>query len=518
MQSRVEAVMSTTLREQYFPYVLWGILGACLIAGSVAALADPLLPLVALPCAAAVLCLVAWPKVATLVTMFVLYMNVAAVAVKFHGVPYFVGAMAILPLAMPALHYIVVRREEIILTKNLILVLAFFAIQFVGALFSTHPDHAFKEVIISLLEGVLLYLAITNAVRTEATLRQVVWVLLAAGALMGSLSAYQQLTGTFDNNYGGFAQIADGPGFGTDQEKGAIRQQRLAGPVGQQNRYAQIMLMLLPLALFRWWGERSTWLKAAGLAATALIAVGWTLAFSRGSAVGLALVVLVMTVLGYVGARRLAGLAIGAAVLLAVFPQYWSRLVTVPDALDALRGTMRAAALPDGAIRGRATEMTAAVRVWAEHPLLGVGPGVFELYSREYAGMGTALRALEGNRRAHSLYLELAAEHGLIGLGCFLAMVGLTLRNLARVRRQTLYVRPDTACLATGFLLAIVAYLATGLFAHFSYVRYFWMMLALADAASLVALQRRVTNASADAATEGATARESMNTKSQDLK
>jgi hypothetical protein len=38
--------------------------------------------------------------------------------------------------------------------------------------------------------------------------------------------------------------------------------------------------------------------------------------------------------------------------------------------------------------------------------------------------------------------------------------------------------------LATGFILALACYLATGLFLHFSYVRYFWLVLALADATS----------------------------------
>jgi len=36
-------------------------------------------------------------------------------------------------------------------------------------------------------------------------------------------------------------------------------------------------------------------------------------------------------------------------------------------------------------------------------------------------------------------------------------------------------------------MLAVAAYMTTGLFLHFSYIRYFWLMLALAGSAAYVA-------------------------------
>ena len=40
--------------------------------------------------------------------------------------------------------------------------------------------------------------------------------------------------------------------------------------------------------------------------------------------------------------------------------------------------------------------------------------------------------------------------------------------------------------MATGFLLALTAYLTTGLFLHLSYARYYWLILALAGATAVV--------------------------------
>jgi uncharacterized membrane protein len=40
------------------------------------------------------------------------------------------------------------------------------------------------------------------------------------------------------------------------------------------------------------------------------------------------------------------------------------------------------------------------------------------------------------------------------------------------------------ANLCTGFFLAIISYMTTGIFLHMSYIRYLWLMLALAFIAS----------------------------------
>ncbi|HSL32690.1 MAG TPA: hypothetical protein VK871_03515, partial [Candidatus Limnocylindrales bacterium] len=52
-----------------------------------------------------------------------------------------------------------------------------------------------------------------------------------------------------------------------------------------------------------------------------------------------------------------------------------------------------------------------------------------------------------------------------------------------------LTVRPDLAAMAAGFMLALVGYLASGLFLHLSYARYYWLVLALAGAAATVILE-----------------------------
>jgi hypothetical protein len=43
--------------------------------------------------------------------------------------------------------------------------------------------------------------------------------------------------------------------------------------------------------------------------------------------------------------------------------------------------------------------------------------------------------------------------------------------------------------MATAFSLSVVTYMTTGIFLHLSYARYFWLIMALAGAAALIALR-----------------------------
>jgi hypothetical protein len=66
----------------------------------------------------------------------------------------------------------------------------------------------------------------------------------------------------------------------------------------------------------------------------------------------------------------------------------------------------------------------------------------------------------------------------------------MTLRYLARVRKRWIAEEPDLANMATAYMLSIVTYLTTGIFLHFAFIRYFWLIMALAAAVIYIAEQR----------------------------
>jgi O-antigen ligase len=137
----------------------------------------------------------------------------------------------------------------------------------------------------------------------------------------------------------------------------------------------------------------------------------------------------------------------------------------------------------DGAIRGRATDILAALMIFRDHPLIGVGPGMVQYYTQEYS-RSLGLRYLQDDKEAHSLFPGIAAESGILGLICFVAIFYLALRGLMRARKQWLESHPDWSYMATAFFQVLISYVVTGLFLHMSYMRFFYLMLAFAVVAS----------------------------------
>lgn len=423
----------------------------------------------------------AWPSLSTLAVLFVLYSNLAVVAIKFHNVPYVLGAGVPLALLIPLAYYVAVRRDPLIVDRVSLLIVLFLAVQLAGTMISSNVPLSLGILVTSLVEGLALYLLILNVIRTPTMLRRSVWALLAAGALMAVVPVYQQVTGKFTNDFGGLGQVSEGS-FTVADEHEAIRQPRLAGTIGEQNRFAQVMLMLVVLGAFAYQIQPVGMPRLLVGIATALAAIGCGLTFSRGAVVAAALTLIVLGMVGYIPMRRVAlcGLLMFGALLLT--PQYRVRIASLLTLQSFVSEEGATAALePDGALKGRMTEMTAAFQVFRDHPLLGVGPGMFKFYSEEYSRL-IGIRQLVGTRQAHNLYLGVAADHGVLGFFSFFAIPVVMLFMLDNVRRRCRHSHPEISALATGFFAAILVYLTTGLFLHFSYVRYFWMMLAMGGA------------------------------------
>jgi O-antigen ligase len=452
---------------------------AALLGGAIATGRPQLIVLALVPFAAVVL---TRPDAAVPVFAAGFYLNVPVVVAGAAGLPTALGSGFALVLVLPIVVHVVLRREALVLTPALGLMLGYLMALVVSATFAGGPGSDSASAVFSfLLEGLLLFLLVTNAVRTPQVLRAVVWALLLAGAVMGLVSVWAELSHTYHDALAGFSQVnADHmPGIGKKPRP------RLAGPIGETNRYAQVMLMLVPLgiACIRLAGSRGRRLAAMG--ATALALSGMLLTYSRGAAVALALVALAMVATGFIRVRHLVLLvAVLGAIVVVAAPSYLARLASLSSAQSA---TSQDATQVDGALRGRATENLAALNTFRDHPLVGVGPGeFFARYSQTYANE-LDLRYLKTSRRAHNLYFEIAADTGVLGLAAFLAVVLVTIGQLVRAARLCAVRRPDLALLAHAFALSLFAYLTTGLFLQLAYQRYFWFMLALASATAWIA-------------------------------
>lgn len=428
------------------------------------------------------------PDLVVLLFVFVFYTNLAVVLTRFHGVPHIVASGIAVLLLVPIVKYLVVERQPVVVTPVLPLVFVFLGALFLSGTLSREPDVVRGAIDLYLTEGLILYLLVSNAVRTTRMLTMVVWTLIAAASLLGALSVIQELTHTYENDYAGFAQVDRldvGGNFNiapdTAEEK-ELRP-RLGGPLGSENRYAQILAVIFPFALIRAFRDPRRRFRLLGAAASILIASGVILSFSRGAAVALAATIVVMVLFRELRLRHVVlALAALTAVVLLAFPHYLIRISSL-EKITALSTAETSTDGPDSAIVGRQTENLAAWNTFLDHPMTGVGPGVyFHEYSREYANR-LGIRYLESDRRGHSLYLEMAADIGMIGFAAFVAMVGAALVLLHRAMRYWRRLDPERSMIASSIFFGLVAYLASAAFLHLSYQRYFWIVLALASSA-----------------------------------
>jgi O-antigen ligase len=469
-------------RSSLLPVIALGVtISGSLVIGALAA-GSPIIAVFGAVALLASLAVAIRPDYAVLVVVALIYSNAPLVLVQFHGAPFILVAIVPVILVAPLAYDLLVQRRPIVITPALPWIVAFLVVQIVATIFAQDVSAATDGLSSFLFEGLLLYVLITNTVRTPVLIRQIIWTLLLVGAALGALSLWQELTSTYTNDYFGFAQteaaitgISDG--F-----------ERLAGPIGEKNRYAQVMLMLVPLAIIQASAERSRLLKLAALACGGLAAIAVALTFSRGAALAAAMILAAMVGLRYIRPSHVL-VAIGLVVVVAIaVPAYGTRLTSLAD-VTAIFSDEPASAGTDNSLLSRATENLAALNVFADHPIVGVGPEQFPEYYRVYADeIGISVRAAD--RQAHNLYLETAAETGILGLITFLGAIVVTLIQLAKARAAALRRgRQDLAAMATGFLLSVLAYMATGIFLHISYARYFWLMLALAGATAFVVQQ-----------------------------
>ena len=410
--------------------------------------------------------------------LFLLYLNAPAVAVRIHGAPFLLAALVPLALAIPVAHQVLVRGEPLRFPNILLAAVVMLLLHSISALTSVRPYEAMDSLQTWLLEGVLLALLISNAIRTRTDVRWAAVAIVAAGAVMGGLAILQQISGATDQNFFGFAQLD-----ATISDTSGRLQRRLAGPIGETNRFAQIMAVLIPiaagLALTSKGRERVLfWL------ATGLIAGGMTFAFSRGAIVALGLALPFAVIFRMVRVRHLAIAVALSICVLAALPHYAERVLSIGQvAMQSIGVGPVGLRNADGASRGRLTEMKAAGMLFMEYPVLGAGPGLAPHYYAHYAGLvGGKVRA--DQRRSHNLFLQLAAETGFIGLAAFLTVVGLTFRSLERARRRLERSDRPLWGVICGLELALIISLTTSLFLHAAYIRYFWILLGLSAAAT----------------------------------
>ena len=346
-------------------------------------------------------------------------------------------------------------------------------------LWATDRDVALTVSRFAAFDAVLMVMVALLVVDTDS-LRLSLFGVVAGGAAMATLSVFQYLTGRFDQDFFGFATAP------LANVVGEVDSNRIAGPIGDPNFFAQLLAVSAVLAAHLARHSRRRSHAVALWAASSICVAGVLFSFSRGGLFSLVVGFALMSLLEPVPLHRVVG--VGVALLLVV-------VFVVPDDLASRLGQLKELIpgvktsqnlVNDPALRGRQSEALVAVEQFTDHPLLGVGAGNYKVeYQRYAARLGIDQRGED--RSAHSLYLETAAEHGLVGLVVLFAVIGWAIGSLRSARRRLVALGDrHGAAVLRATMLGLVTYLVGGLFLHSAFPLMLWMMLAIAIAAGRV--------------------------------
>jgi O-antigen ligase len=163
----------------------------------------------------------------------------------------------------------------------------------------------------------------------------------------------------------------------------------------------------------------------------------------------------------------------------------WGRMATLLENSLAAPGQQ----MTDSSFRSRRHEMYTGVLMFLDHPLLGVGPGNYEVNYLRYSARA-GLTGEDTVRDPHSLYVQIAAETGVAGVVVFVWLLAAALALLERARRRARRAGArNFAAWLVACQLSLVIYLLLSTFLHDAYFRHFFVLLALGALGAGLALR-----------------------------
>lgn len=349
--------------------------------------------------------------------------------------------------------------------------LAYFMVVIASYLVASDKNKTMLE-ITDLGKDIVIIYCILFALRRPQTWKQTNWLILITTTLLCLLSVYQLFTKNFEQTFFRLASIQ------MDKALAASSTPRIGGPINAPNLWAQVLVAVSTLIVFRIFHEKQTSRKLLGLLMLGIILYIVLNTYSRGAYLTLAIdAVLIL----YLFRKRFNPMIFiaGAAILvlaLPLVPQTYRDRFTSLFLVTEQNGIYQ-----DTSLRGRSSEMLTGLAMFAEHPILGVGAGNYPINYQRYAQLiGIEFRAEA--RDPHSLYVQLLAETGILGTITFLGMIFflfVALNKTCRAIEQAPHLA-DWLPWISAYRYAVLSYLLTSIFLHNAYIRYLWILTAMA--------------------------------------
>ncbi len=324
------------------------------------------------------------------------------------------------------------------------LVLLFCLTALLSVPFAINREEAWLEFSSTFIRCIVIFVVIVNVVRTEARLKGLIFLAIAAGLWL-SFEAV--------NDYR----------LGLLTVEGYRAAGRGTGIFGNTNDMALHLVTILPISVALMIGSKGAIRKLVYGACAMVMIAAIVLSYSRGAFIGMLIVFLFIA--WRLGSQRRLEIIIAvlgfAGVLVLLAPdKYGSRLLSIfIPSLDT-----------EGSADARRGELFRSIYVALRHPLLGIGMGNYQP-EMSYHGLVT-----------HNSYTQVGAELGMTALACYLLFIITPLRKLGQIARETFATRRDSRFyyLALGLQASLIAYLISSFFLSVAYVWYVYYLVAYA--------------------------------------
>jgi O-antigen ligase len=307
-----------------------------------------------------------------------------------------------------------------------------------------NQQEAWAEFSGTFIRCIVIFIVMVNVVRTEARLKGLLFLAMAAGIWL-SVDAI--------NDYR----------LGLMTIEGYRAAGRGTGIFGNTNDMALHLVTVLPISVALFFGSQGVARKLLYGACAAVMIAAIVLSYSRGAFIGM-LIALLFIAWKLGRSRRLeivfAVLSFAGVIVLLAPDKYGSRLLSIfIPSLD-----------PEGSADSRRGELFRSIYVALRHPLLGIGMGNYQP-EMSYKGLVT-----------HNSYTQVAAEMGMTALACYTMFIVTPLRKLGQIARETFATRRDSRFyyLTLGLQASLIAYLVSSIFLSVAYVWYVYYLVGYA--------------------------------------
>lgn len=252
-------------------------------------------------------------------------------------------------------------------------------------------------------------------------------------------------------------------------------QTRIYGPGGafeDNNDYALLLNVAIPIAFFTARGESKRWLKTLCYIVTAMMIITVPFTLSRGGFLGLCVVLIGIA---WKSKHRMAG-------VLAVLLIGGITFMVLPNRVVERVGSISTAAETDQSAQMRFDSWRVSWQIMNDHPIFGIGPrNMLEVYNL-YNNTGTV-------RVSHNSFLQMGVDGGIPALVLFLGLMALSLWRFRLSRRILEDRAPDSPLIAYshGMEIAIYGYFVSANFLSRHDLELLYQVFALAASIRLIA-------------------------------